>query len=199
MLSMDDAIEGDMLRNVLKAGRRLLRRCLGGAFVAPGAAWAVPDWNLQPPVTPIASQIFDLHLLIIGVCAVIFVVVFSVMFYSIFAHRKSKGHKAAQFHENTTVEIIWTVIPFLILLAMAFPATKTILAMKDTSAPDITVKVTGFQWKWQYDYLDHGFSFVLATWRRRSRRFATRIPRGSTTCSTSMSRWSCPPARRCAC
>jgi len=133
--------------------------------LAPGAAFAAKELNLQPPVTPIASQIFDLHLLITGVCAVIFVVVFSVMFYSIFAHRKSKGHNAAQFHENTTVEVIWTVIPFLILLAMAFPATKTILAMKDTSAPDITVKVTGFQWKWQYDYLDHGFSFVsnLAT------------------------------------
>ena len=135
------------------------------ALLAPGAAFAAREVNLQPPVTPIASQIFDLHLLITGICAIIFVAVFSVMFYSIFAHRKSKGHKAAQFHENTTVEVIWTVIPFLILLAMAFPATKTILAMKDTSTPDITVKVTGFQWKWQYDYLDHGFSFVsnLAT------------------------------------
>jgi len=88
-----------------------------------------------------------------------------VMFYSIFAHRKSKGHQAAQFHENTLVEVVWTVIPFLILLVMAFPATKTVLAMKDTSVPDMTVKVTGYQWKWQYDYLDHGFSFVsnLAT------------------------------------
>jgi cytochrome c oxidase subunit 2 len=134
-------------------------------LLAPGAAFAEREYNLQPPVTPIAAQIFDLHLLITGICAVIFVVVFSVMFYSIFAHRKSKGHKAAQFHENTTVEVIWTVIPFLILLGMAFPATKTILGMKDASVPDITVKVTGFQWKWQYDYLDHGFSFVsnLAT------------------------------------
>jgi len=145
-----------------RGGRRLLAMVL---LLAPGAAFAAREYNLQPPVTPIASQIFDLHLLITGVCAFIFVAVFSVMFYSIFAHRKSKGHKAAQFHENTTVEVVWTVIPFLILLAMAFPATKTILAMKDTSVPDITVKVTGFQWKWQYDYLDHGFSFVsnLAT------------------------------------
>jgi len=135
------------------------------ALLAPGPALAAREFNLQPPVTPIASQIFDLHLLITGICAAIFVVVFSVMFYSIFAHRKSKGHRAAQFHENTAVEVVWTVIPFLILLVMAFPATKTILAMKDTSAPDLTVKVTGFQWKWQYDYLDHGFSFVsnLAT------------------------------------
>jgi cytochrome c oxidase subunit II len=149
-----------------RVGTQLGRALLATAALAvSGAAFAAREFNLQPPVTPIASQIFELHLLITGICAVIFVVVFSVMFYSIFAHRKSKGHEAAQFHENTTVEVIWTVIPFLILLVMAFPATKTILAMKDSSVPDITVKATGFQWKWQYDYLDHGFSFVsnLAT------------------------------------
>jgi cytochrome c oxidase subunit II len=149
-----------------RTGRRLGTALLAMTpLLAPGAAFAEREYNLQPPVTPIASQIFDLHLLITGICALIFVAVFSVMFYSIFAHRKSKGHKAAQFHENTVVEVVWTVIPFLILLLMAFPATKTILAMKDASVPDITVKVTGFQWKWQYDYLDQGFSFVsnLAT------------------------------------
>jgi len=85
--------------------------------------------------------------------------VFGVMFYSIFRHRKSVGHKAAQFHENTTVEIIWTVIPFLILLFMVFPATKTVLAMKDTTTPDMTIKVTGYQWKWGYDYLQDGFGY----------------------------------------
>jgi cytochrome c oxidase subunit II len=144
-----------------QVGRQLGRALLAMVLpLASGAAFAAREYNLQPPVTPIASQIFELHLLITGICAVIFVVVFAVMFYSIFAHRKSKGHEAAQFHENTTVEVIWTVIPFLILLVMAFPATKTILAMKDTSVPDITVKATGFQWKWQYDYLDQGFSFV---------------------------------------
>jgi cytochrome c oxidase subunit 2 len=89
----------------------------------------------------------------------IFILVFGVMFYSIFKHRKSVGHQAAQFHENTTVEIVWTVIPFLILLFMAWPATKTVLAMKDTSAPDVTIKVTGYQWKWGYDYLQDGFGF----------------------------------------
>ena len=89
-------------------------------MLVPGVAFSARDMNLQPPVTPIASQIFDLHLLITGICAVIFVLVFSVMFYSIFAHRKSKGHQAAQFHENTVVEVVWTVIPFLILLGMAF-------------------------------------------------------------------------------
>ena len=125
-----------------------------------GAAWADKEYNLQPPVTPIAhADLRSARRIIFWICVVIFVVVFGVMFYSIFAHRKSKGHQAAQFHENTTVEIIWTVIPFLILLFMAFPATKTMLAMKDTSAPDLTIKVTGYQWKWNYDYLEDGFGF----------------------------------------
>jgi cytochrome c oxidase subunit II len=83
----------------------------------------------------------------------IFVGVFSVMFYSIYAHRKSVGHKALQFHENTTVEIVWTIIPFFILIGMAWPATKTVLSMRDTSNPDLTIKATGYQWKWGYDYL----------------------------------------------
>jgi cytochrome c oxidase subunit 2 len=87
------------------------------------------------------------------------------MFYSLFKHRKSVGHQAAQFHENTTVEVVWTIIPFLILLFMAYPATRTILAMHDTSSPDMTIKVTGYQWKWNYDYLEDGVSFYssLAT------------------------------------
>src|SRR5215470_7135263 len=146
-------------------GRRQATAALALSALTPGAAFAQRQFNLQPPVTPIATQIFDLHTYIFWICVVIFVGVFSVMFYSIFAHRKSKGHQAAQFHENTLVEIVWTAIPFLILLFMAFPATKTVLAMKDSSVPDMTVKITGFQWKWHYDYLDHGFSFVsnLAT------------------------------------
>ena len=125
----------------------------------PGVAWAFPEWNFQPPVTTIADQIIGLHDFIFWICVVIFIGVFGVMFYSLFKHRKSVGHQAAQFHENTTVEIVWTVIPFLILLFMAWPATKTILAMKDTSAPEMTVKVTGYQWKWGYDYLGEGFGF----------------------------------------
>lgn len=151
------------------AGSRLVRALCAVVSLAflfvPGASRAALEYNLQPPVTPIAEQIFDLHTYILWICVVIFIGVFSVMFYSIFAHRKSKGHPAAQFHENTFVEIIWTIIPFLILLFMAFPATKTILAMKDTSVPDMTIKVTGYQWKWGYDYLDEGFGFMsnLAT------------------------------------
>jgi cytochrome c oxidase subunit 2 len=99
------------------------------------------------------------------ICLIIFIGVFGAMFWAIWKHRKSVGHQAAHFHENTTVELIWTVIPFLILLGMAYPATKTLLAQRDTSAPDLTVKVTGYQWKWHYDYLDAGVSFysTLAT------------------------------------
>jgi len=129
------------------------------AGLAPVLAQAAREINLQPPVTPVATQIFDLHTYIMVICAVIFVGVFSVMFYSIFAHRKSKGSQAAQFHENTVVEVVWTIIPFLILLFMAFPATLTVLAMKDTSTPDLTVKITGSQWKWNYNYLAEGFDY----------------------------------------
>ncbi|MCC7215143.1 MAG: cytochrome c oxidase subunit II [Burkholderiales bacterium] len=145
------------------AGRRMLALAVAG--LPPSLAQAAWEWNFQQPVTPIAQQQFELHAFIFWICVVIFVGVFGVMFYSIFKHRKSVGHEAHQFHENTTVEIVWTVIPFLILLFMAWPATKTILAMKDTTAPDLTVKVTGYQWKWGYDYLQEGFGFYsnLAT------------------------------------
>ncbi len=133
----------------------VLGRLIGGLLLAlcAGLASAGYQLNFQPPVTRIASDIYDLHMLMMYVILVIFCLVFGVMFYSIYAHRKSVGHKAAQFHENTTVEIIWTVIPFLILIGMAWPATKTLIAFKDTSNPDITVKATGYQWKWGYDYI----------------------------------------------
>ncbi|WP_227817841.1 cytochrome c oxidase subunit II [Nitrogeniibacter aestuarii] len=109
--------------------------------------------NLQTPVTEVASQIYNMHTLMLIICLVIFIGVFGVMFWSVFKHRKSKGAVAAHFHENTTVEIVWTVVPVLILLGMAYPATKTVIAMKDTSNPDITIKATGYQWKWGYDYI----------------------------------------------
>jgi cytochrome c oxidase subunit 2 len=141
------------------AALRPLRTLVAAAGAAPGLARAEYEWNFQPPVTPIAEQIIGLHEFIFWICVVIFIGVFGVMFYSLFKHRKSVGHPAAQFHENPMVEIVWTVIPFLIVLLMAFPATKTILAMHDTSAPDMTIKVTGYQWKWGYDYLQDGFGF----------------------------------------
>jgi cytochrome c oxidase subunit 2 len=132
-------------------------------LLASGMAGA--QYNLQPPRTVIAQEIYDLHTLIMWIIVGIFIIVFGAMTYAIVKHRKSVGHKAEQFHENTTVEIIWTVIPFIILIGMAWPATKTVIAMKDTSAPDLTIKATGYQWKWGYDYLQEGISFYsnLAT------------------------------------
>lgn len=126
------------------------------------AAWAeeASKYNLQTPQTVVAQEIFDLHILIMWVCVAIFVVVFGVMFYSIWKHRKAAGHQAAHFHENTKIEIIWTIIPFAILIAMAIPSTKGILSMRDTANPDMTVKVTGYQWKWEYDYPADGVKFL---------------------------------------
>src|SRR5881409_3765049 len=136
----------------------------GAALLAlSGAAEAAYQWNLPTPVTRVAGEIYNLHLVMMGIILVIFIGVFGVMFYSIYAHRKSVGHKAENFHENITVEIIWAIIPFLILIAVAWPATKSILKLKDTASPDITIKATGYQWKWGYDYLKgegEGISFL---------------------------------------
>jgi len=130
---------------------------------------AVNQLNLHPPVTRIAADMAWLHWFMLIVCTVIFLAVFGVMFYSIWKHRKSVGHKAATFHESVTVEIIWTVIPFVIVILMALPATKVIVAMKDTTNADLTIKVTGMQWKWGYDYLKgegEGIGFLSALDRK---------------------------------
>ncbi|MEY4481201.1 MAG: cytochrome c oxidase subunit [Pseudomonadota bacterium] len=119
--------------------------------------------NLQTPATKVAEEVAVLHWMMLAICLVIFVAVFGVMFYSIYKHRKSLGHKSASFHESTTVEIIWTVVPLLIVIGMALPATKTVVAMKDTTNADVTIKVTGYQWKWGYDYIKgegEGISFL---------------------------------------
>ena len=140
---------------------------IAGALAAGEACATGPQWQwyFQEPVTEIGRKIIGLHDFIFWICVVIFIGVFGTMFYSLFKHRKSVGHQAAQFHENTMVEVVWTIIPFLILLFMAYPATRTILAMHDTSAPDMTIKVTGYQWKWHYDYLEDGIGYYsnLAT------------------------------------
>ncbi|MBX3644819.1 MAG: cytochrome c oxidase subunit II [Rubrivivax sp.] len=114
---------------------------------------AVNQIDLAPPVTHIASEIQWLHNVMLVLCLLIFIGVFSVMFYSILKHRKSVGHKAAHFHESVAVEIAWTVVPLLIVIAMGAMATRTVVAMKDTSNADLTIKATGYQWKWGYDYL----------------------------------------------
>jgi cytochrome c oxidase subunit II len=124
---------------------------------------AVRQLDLHPAVTQITADQRWLHYLMLVICALIFVAVFGVMFYSIFKHRKSKGAKSANFHESTTVEIIWTIVPFVIVILMALPATKVVVAMKDTGSADITIKTTGMQWKWGYDYLigeGKGIGFV---------------------------------------
>lgn len=115
--------------------------------------------NLMEGITKVSNHIYDLHMLILWICVFIGIAVFGTMFYSIFHHRKSKGHKAAQFHENTTVEIIWTIIPTLILVAMAIPATKAVIELDDVQDSEMSIKVTGKQWYWDYQYLDNGIKF----------------------------------------
>jgi cytochrome c oxidase subunit 2 len=114
---------------------------------------AVNQLNLHPAVTKIAEEQHWLHGFMMIICVVIFIAVFAVMFYSIWKHRKSVGHKPATFHESVTVEILWTLAPFIIVILMALPATKVLVASKDTTNADLTVKVTGYQWKWGYDYI----------------------------------------------
>ncbi|APW40918.1 cytochrome c oxidase subunit II [Rhodoferax koreense] len=124
---------------------------------------AVRQLNLGPAVTKIAEEQQWLHWFMLIVCTVIFIAVFGVMFYSIWKHRKSKGYKAANFHESVVVEIIWTIVPFVIVILMALPATKVVVALKDTTNADLTIKATGMQWKWGYDYLKgegEGIGFV---------------------------------------
>ena len=145
-----------------------------GLGMGIGAAHAVKDLpggpavnqlNMHPAVTGIAVEQAWLHWFMLIVCSVIFVAVFAVMFYSIWKHRKSKGHKAANFHESVTVEIVWTIVPFIIVILMALPATKVVVAMKDTTNADLTIKATGMQWKWGYDYIKgegEGIAFISA-------------------------------------
>jgi cytochrome c oxidase subunit 2 len=114
---------------------------------------AVNQLDLHPPASKMAADIITLHDGMLIVCLVIFIAVFGVMFYSIFKHRKSKGHQAANFHESVSVEIAWTVVPFIIVIGMGFAATRTVVAQKDTSNADLTIKATGYQWKWGYDYI----------------------------------------------
>jgi cytochrome c oxidase subunit 2 len=110
--------------------------------------------NMAPGVTDVGAKIYDLHMIIFWICVVIGVAVFAAMFYSIFTHRKSLGAKASQFHESTTVEIAWTVVPFLILIVMAIPATTTLIEIYDTDDAEMDILITGYQWKWKYEYLN---------------------------------------------
>ena len=166
------------MMTIRKLGHGATRAALAiSALAATGAASAaasdgagdlqggpkVNGLDFQPAVTDIAQQIKDLHYGMLIVCTVIFVVVFGFMFYSIFKHRKSVGHKAANFHESVAVEIAWTIVPFIIVILMGAYATRTVVAMKDTTNPDLTIKATGYQWKWGYDYIKgegEGLAFI---------------------------------------
>jgi len=124
------------------------------AAVLPSLVMAQNQVNMTPGATEVGGQIYDLHMLIMGICIVIGVLVFGVMFYSIIFHRKSRGVTPANFHESTSVEIAWTVVPFLILIGMAVPATSTLLEVYNSDDAELDVLITGYQWKWKYEYLD---------------------------------------------
>ncbi|MBK8133205.1 MAG: cytochrome c oxidase subunit II [Gammaproteobacteria bacterium] len=160
---------------MVSKAKQLVRGGIGALALLPWlhAAAAEPaarpeSWNLlnmPKGVTSVSQNVYDIHMVVIWICVWIGVAVFGVMFYSMFAHRKSRGHKPANFHESTKVELAWTIIPALILVVMAFPATTSLKHLYDTSEADLDVKITGYQWKWKYDYLGKDVSFIseLAT------------------------------------
>ncbi|MGB7452044.1 MAG: cytochrome c oxidase subunit II [Lysobacterales bacterium] len=127
-------------------------------LVAPGLTGN--NINMTQGVTQQSADHFDLHMIVLWICVVIGIGVFTVMFTSIVLHRKSKGHKAAKFSHSTKAEIIWTIIPVLILVVMAVPATTALVRMEDSSGAEMTIKITGFQWRWKYEYLDQDISFI---------------------------------------
>jgi cytochrome c oxidase subunit 2 len=138
----------------VRAFKNWLVAVVGATGLSAGSAFADYALNMREGVTVTSQANYEIHMIIFWVCVAIGVVVFGAMIYSMIAHRKSKGAVAAQFHESTLMEIVWTVIPIVILISMAIPATKTLLAMEDTSNAEMTIKVTGVQWKWKYDYVD---------------------------------------------
>ena len=156
--------------------KRLYQLALGPVLsllgLISGAAWSddskINEINMPVGVTEVGAAIYDLHMTIFWICVVIGVAVFGVMFYSIFAHRKSRGVTPSHFHESTQVEVAWTVVPFLILLVMAVPATTTMIEVYDTTEADMDILVTGYQWKWRYEYLnDSGDNLVFFSMRPR--------------------------------
>lgn len=136
---------------------RLVMSVLTGLFCP--TAFADYTLNLTKGVTPVSQEIHQLHMTILWICVAIGILVYSLMIYALFRHRKSKHDTPADFHESTTVEVIWTLIPFIILIVMAIPATKTLILMEDTADSELTIKITGYRWYWHYDYLDHDINF----------------------------------------
>ena len=141
---------------------RHARTWLGSLFLIAFSASASANWevNMTPGVTEVSRSVFNLHMTIFWISVVIGTMVFAVMFWSMFMHRRSRGAVPAKFHENLTVEILWTVIPLLILVGMAIPATKTLIDIYDTEDADLDIMITGYQWRWQYNYLGEDVSFM---------------------------------------
>lgn len=161
-----------MVNKLIKGMANGLNLCkmvvlMSGVLAVHTASAAVDYWqmNMRKGVTPLSKDMYDLHMIGLMVCAVIGVLVFGVMIYSLIYHRKSKGYQPAKFHEHAHLEIVWSIIPFLILVALAVPATKVLMRLEDSRDSDVTIKVVGSQWKWQYQYLDQGIRFFsnLAT------------------------------------
>jgi len=146
----------------MSAGIKIKKLCsliITALLLSPGITLADYKLNMTEGVTSISRDAHDLHMLVLWIVTIVGIAVFGVIIYSLINHRKSKGAVAAQFHESTTIEVIWTIIPLVVLVLIAIPATKTLLEIEDASNPDVTIKVTGWQWKWQYEYLDEGINF----------------------------------------
>ena len=141
--------------NCLIVGVLAIQSCL--AYAAD--EYQVPKFNMHYGVTPMSKDIYFIHMTIFWICVAIGIVVFGAMLIALIYHRKSRGVKAAQFHENTTLEIFWAIVPFIILIAMAIPATIVLVRMNNYEDSQLTIKITGYQWKWKYDYLDQGISY----------------------------------------
>lgn len=168
-----------MITQYCHLNRRHLNRLAAGiagvfaviASMVSTSALAATQLNMEKGVTDISHAVYDMHMLAFYIMCAVAVVVFGAMFYSILNHRKSKGHKSADFHESIAVEVVWTVIPFIILIVLALPAARTLIAQEDDSNAELTIKITGYQWKWQYEYPESGVSFysTLAEPSRKAR------------------------------
>jgi len=151
-----------MNNQLCKIKHKLWRTMVGMASLLLSGAAAADELNLRVGVTDISRQVYDLHMTIFLICVAIGVLVFGVLFWSVFNHRKSKGVEAATFHESTRLELAWTIVPTLILIVMAVPATQVLVAMYDTGGEDMSIEVRGYQWKWQYKYLDEDYNNTLS-------------------------------------
>lgn len=145
--------------NRLKICKLMIMLCALGHAQSVLAAADYWQLNMYKGVTPLSKDMYFLHMVCMGICTIIGIVVFGVMIYSLIHHRKSKGYVPATFHEHPRLELIWSIIPFLILVGLAIPATRVLIRMNDSAKSDLTIKVVGYQWRWQYQYLDQGISF----------------------------------------